>query len=194
MQSWYICLTGHWHLATLLLADLIEIVDESGLGTEEMKNQRDSAEFVAKFRQGNCHTLSDLAKCACPREDASFQHSRDFHFAVNQGALLTEPWTAVLIRAFAKAGVVLLESEAMLPSCIDQEDAFQRAENCVQALWCLGRKSDMALSAAKILGDALKQRRKSAQERMNAMSAFLETELWHGFEGLDDAFDVDCHT
>ena len=31
IQSWYVCLTGHWHLATLLLADLIDIVDRSHL-------------------------------------------------------------------------------------------------------------------------------------------------------------------
>jgi len=56
----------------------------------------------------------------------------------------------------------------------------------------------MALSAAKILGDALKQRRKSALDRVTDMSAFLENELWHGLDsingldGLDGAFEVDC--
>lgn len=196
VQSWYICLTGHWHLATLLLADLIEIIDESGLGVEAAKAQRDSNEFVAHFRQRNCQSLSALARSACPREDASFTKSHEFHFAVSQGALLTEPWTAVLIRAFAKAGVILLEAETLLPSttCDIQEDAFRRADDCIQALWFLGRKSDMALSAAKILGEALKQRRKSALERVSAMSVFLEDELWHGFEDLNGAFDIDCES
>ncbi|CAO2655213.1 Nn.00g102770.m01.CDS01 [Neocucurbitaria sp. VM-36] len=194
IQSWYICLTGHWHFATLLLADLIEIVDESELGLEEAQKKRSASGLVACLRENNCWALSDLASCACPREGASFPQSREFHFAVNQGALLTEPWTAVLIRAFAKAGVVLLESEAMLPSYMDEEDTFRRADNCVRALWYLGRKSDMALSAATILGDALKQRRKSAREKVDAMSAFLQDELWHGFEGLNEAFGVDCET
>ncbi|KAH7355785.1 hypothetical protein BKA66DRAFT_575125 [Pyrenochaeta sp. MPI-SDFR-AT-0127] len=196
VQSWYICLTGHWHLATLLLADLIEIIDESGLGIDAAKIQRDSTEFVAHFRERNCQSLSDLARCACPRDDASFSKSHEFHFAVSQGALLTEPWTAVLIRAFAKAGVILLEAQTLLPSntCGDQEEAFRRADDCIQALWFLGRKSDMALSAAKILGEALKQRRKSALERVNAMSAFLEDELWHGFEDLNGTFGIDCES
>ncbi|KAF1846990.1 uncharacterized protein K460DRAFT_51453 [Cucurbitaria berberidis CBS 394.84] len=194
IQSWYICLTSHWHLATLLLADLIEIVDESDLGIEEAQNRRISAGYVASFRERNCWTLSDIASCACPRDDAPFPQSRDFHFAITQGALLTEPWTAVLIRAFAKAGVVLLESETMLPSCLDEEDTFRRADNCVRALWYLGRKSDMALSAATILGDALKQRRQSAREKVDAMSAFLEDELWHGFEGLNGAFGIGCES
>ncbi|KAF2031139.1 hypothetical protein EK21DRAFT_63747 [Setomelanomma holmii] len=195
IQSWYTCLAGHWHLATLLLADLIEIVDESELGIEGNRLQRISTEFLARFREGNCRVVSDMARCACPRENASFSKSHEFHFALNEGSLLTEPWTAVLIRAFAKAGVILLESDAMLPSLSmsDMGDAFQRADDCVRALWYLGRKSDMALSAAKILGNALKERRKGVQEKVNDMSAFLEAELWHGFDDLE-ALGLDCES
>ncbi|KAH7138821.1 hypothetical protein B0J11DRAFT_515387 [Dendryphion nanum] len=196
MQSWYSCLTGHWLLATLLLADLIEIVDDSELGTECRRQMRVSMNFVEEFRQTNCRRLSDIAGCACPREDATFSKSRDFHFSLNQGALLTEPWTAVLIRAFAKAGVILLESheseESGISDPFKQEDAFRRADNCVKALWYLGRKSDMALSAANILGDALKQRRKGAEEKVNDMSTFLEAELWEGFDEMSHDFGTEC--
>ena len=122
IQSWYICLTGHWHLATLLLADLIEIVDDSEVGLERSSFTASRTDFVARFRKGNCQALSDLARCSCPRENASFARSIDFHFAVNQGALLTEPWTAVLIRAFAKAGVVLLETDHTPPSFSGKRD------------------------------------------------------------------------
>ena len=197
IQSWYICLTGHWHLATLLLADLIEIVDDSEFGLKTQQMLRTSTDFVACFRKSNCQALSDLARCSCPREDASFAQSRDFHFAVNQGALLTEPWTAVLIRAFAKAAVMLLETEHMLlPFPVeytsDTEEAFQQADDCVQALWYLGRKSDMALSAAKILGDALRQKRQGAEDKLKEMSSYLEAETWHGFEQLDESAGWDC--
>ncbi|KAF2653816.1 hypothetical protein K491DRAFT_705578 [Lophiostoma macrostomum CBS 122681] len=196
IQSWCICLTGHWHLATLLLADLLEIIDASELSVASKRQERACANFVAKFREQNCRSLSDLARCACPHEDASFAKSGDFHFAVNKGALLTEPWTAVLIRAFATAGVVLLESESSLnpevPDVLHQEDAFRRADDCVKALWYLGRKSDMALAAAKILGDALRQRRKGIEEKVNDMSSFLEAELWEGFEEMHGAFGVEC--
>jgi hypothetical protein len=196
IQSWFICLTGHWHLATLLLADLLEIVDGSELSVASKRQERTFTNFVAKFREQNCRALSDLARCACPHEDASFAKSSDFHFAVNKGALLTEPWTAVLIRAFATAGVVLLESESSLnpeiPDVLYQEDTFRRADDCVKALWYLGRKSDMALAAAKILGDALRQRRKGVEEKVNDMSSFLEAELWEGFEEMHGTFDVEC--
>jgi hypothetical protein len=193
VQSWYVCLTGHWHFAALLLADLIQIVDDSGLGTEVMQAQRGSCELVAHFRERNCQTLSDLARCACPRDDAE---SRDPHLAVSERALLTEPWTAVLIRAFARAGVILLESENMLPYHSSNivwtvEEAFRRADDCVRALWYLGRRSDMALAAAKILGDALKQRRKGAREKLDRMTSFLEAELWQGFADVGETFGLD---
>ncbi|UPX14956.1 uncharacterized protein EKO05_0005425 [Ascochyta rabiei] len=192
IQSWYVCLTGHWHLATLLLADLIDIVDDSELGVETQQAQRASTDFVGYFRKSNCRALSELARCACPREDASFAQSRDFHFAVNQGALLTEPWTAVLIRAFAKAAVVLLETESMVPSlpldCTSEvEEAFQRADDCVKALWYLGQKSDLALTAAKILGYALTEKRKGVEEKIEELSSYLETEMWQGFIELDES-------
>jgi hypothetical protein len=181
IQSWYICLTGHWHLGALLLADLIEVVDDDyERGIQEHQQLRTSSSFVMQFREKNCRTLSDLARCACPPEDSSssFSQSGEFHFAVNQGALLTEPWTVVLIRAFAKAGSLLLADY--------KDDSIDRADSCVQALWYLGRKSDMALSAAKILGNSLKEQRKCAQKKVNGMSSFMEAGLWQGFEELDD--------
>jgi hypothetical protein len=194
IQSWYTCLAGHWHLAALLLGDLIEIADGSDSGVEAARLRRTSTEFVALFRKQNCQVVSEMAARACPRDDASFSQSSDFHFALNQGSILTEPWTAVLIRVFAKAGVILLEFDTMLPSeCVTEgEDNFRRADQCVRALWYLGKKSDMALSAAKILGNALKDRRKDAQEKMVDMQMILEDELWHGFENPDEAFDVEC--
>jgi len=91
----------------------------------------------------------------------------------------------------------LLESEGSQPTddvaaIAHQEDAFRRADDCVKALWYLGRKSDISLSAAKILGEALKERRKGAEEKVNDMSAFLEAELWEGYEEMSEAFGADC--
>jgi hypothetical protein len=197
IQSWYICLTGHWHLATLLLADLIEIVDDAEFGLEAQQAQRTAIDFVGHFRQSNCQTLSDLARCACPRENGSFSQSSEFHFAVNEGALLTEPWTAVLIRAFAKAGVVLLEAESMLPSfpleCSSQaEKAVGQADDCVKALWYLGRKSDMALVAARILGDALKQKRQDANGKVEEMSSYAGAQMWQSFDQSYESSGWDC--
>lgn len=186
VQSWSICLSAHWHLATLLLADLIEMVDESEAGVESMRRERASTNFLATFRQKNCYVLSDIARRAC--EENSFRGRRGSHFTAEQGALLTEPWTVVLIRAFATAGAILLESSATpRRDPVDQEDAFRRADDCVKALWYLGRKSAMALSAAKILGDVLRRRRKSED-----MCSFLQNELWEGMDQMSEPFGAEC--
>lgn len=195
--SWYLCLTGHWYLATLLLMDLIETVDDSDFGLEVQQTQRSSTDFVGFFRDANCQALSDLARCVCSREDVLFAQSRDFNISVNQEGLLTEPWTAVLVRAFAKAVVVLLESESTLPSfpledISEAERTFQRADDCIQALWLLGRKSDMALSAARILGDALRQKRKGVEEKSKDMTSYLGIEMWQGFEHLGEPVGWNC--
>ncbi|KAF2188893.1 hypothetical protein K469DRAFT_626628 [Zopfia rhizophila CBS 207.26] len=187
VQSWYICLTGHWHLATLLLADLVEIIDGSEVSVESQRLERMATDFVATFRERNCNALSDLARCACPRDDASFSNDGEYHFAVNQGAILTEPWTVVMIKAFAKAGVHLLES-SFLDSGRGKngEDSFRRADDCVKALWYLGRKSDMALLAADTLGSALKKRRKEVEEIAQEMNPFVNAQLWDGFDDLNN--------
>jgi hypothetical protein len=158
IQSWYICLTGHWHLAVFLLADIIEAID-GHLGLESHRRERKSSGLVNTLRQRSAYAVADLASCSCPREDASFPDARDFHFAVNQGALLTEPWTQVLIRVFAKASALLLLDATKFKYGIETVEsckwALQRSEDCVEALWYLGRKSDMAFLAARVLTKAL---------------------------------------
>jgi hypothetical protein len=190
IKSWYICLAGHWHLATLLLADIIEIVDDSNFGLEIQQMLRASTDFVACFRKSNSRVLSDLARCSSPKKDGTPAQLRGFHSAVKEGALLTEPWTAVLIRAFAKAAVVLLENEQTLPTNgrTQAEEAFRRADDCMQALWYLGRKSDVALLAANILGEALKQKRASVEEKQKETRSYSAAEPWRGlpWQGLSD--------
>lgn len=161
IQSWYICLTGHWHLAVLLLADLIQGIDEAQVVLETQRRGRESSGTTRSLRQQSANAVADLARCACPREDASFPDAKEFHFAVNKGAILTEPWTQVLVRVFSKAEAFLCAEAAnskfgIVPAA-SYRDALQRSEDCVEALWYLGRKSDMAFLAAKVLERAWKR-------------------------------------
>ncbi|TAQ90003.1 hypothetical protein B7494_g1674 [Chlorociboria aeruginascens] len=181
IQSWYICLTGHWHLAVLLLADIIQSIDTDGQrGLESHRRWRESCGLVTTLRRRTSHAVADLARCSSPRDDASFPDGGEFHFAVNQGALLTEPWTQVLIRVFAKAGALLLADAAISNYRTDSErscdQALECSESCVEALWYLGRKSDMAFLAAKVLAEALKD----SKEKME-MSHMSEEWLEPGF-------------
>jgi hypothetical protein len=190
IQSWYICLTGHFHLAALLFADLLESIDAgSGVGLESHAAIRKRTRLVAHLRQHNTRMVSDLARCATPRANASFpQQAGRWHFALNEGALLTEPWTALLIRVFSKAAVLLLaesteeaknvvvskassmspENGSVSSTVADRrgstgwydvaEQLARRADDCIRALKYLGRKSDTARLAGDTLDEALRKR------------------------------------
>lgn len=147
-QSWYVCLAAHWHLATLLLADLIEMMDESECGTTVRRQERELTKFVTRFRSENAFVLSDVAKRAC---------------TVGREALMSEPWSDVLIRAFATAAAVLLEPVAGQ----NKGDCYERAESCVKALQSLGKRSDGALLAAGMIREELRRRRED-------VSSFLD--------------------
>ncbi|TKA71340.1 hypothetical protein B0A49_07453 [Cryomyces minteri] len=166
IQSWYVVLAGHWHLAGLLLADMVEAVDKAQMGREAHRLFRQSSRLIWKLRKQNAYAVADLGRCSSPRADSSFPKGPEFHFAVNKGALLTEPWTVVLIRSFGKAGYILLGSISSggQRGQSDEEKDVQSSEAeiqcgfCVRALWYLGRKSDMAYLVATALSNALKNK------------------------------------
>lgn len=177
IQSWYVCLFGHWLLATLLFADLVEVVAQRGDGYPGRDVQ------ARAIRKSSVRLVSDLARASVPRHDSGLGELDNFHHAVSEGALLTEPWTMILIRTFSRAAVILLEGHycykdddtqdhpaAMgLPSDEDDDEEdedergeFRRCADCVKALWYLGRKSDMARQVANVLGVALQRARVKA--------------------------------
>ncbi|KAK5019533.1 hypothetical protein LTR16_000435 [Cryomyces antarcticus] len=169
IQSWYVVLAGHWHLAGLLLADMVEAVDKTQMGREAHRLFRQSSRLVWKLRRQNAYAVADLGRCSSPRFDSSFPKGPEFHFAVNKGALLTEPWTVVLIRSFGKAGYILLDSipsdgqrgQNKVEEDVESSEAEIQCGFCVRALWYLGRKSDMAFLVATALSNALKNKIKT---------------------------------
>lgn len=164
IQSWYILLASHWHLAILILADLIEKLDDSYMTLPANRTTRRATKFTTALRFRSVYAVSDLSRCSrYGTEDLSFAQSPDFHHAVNKAALLTEPWTVVLVRSFAHAGEVLVKlvlSQGEPGLFVDADNLAKvrsRLTDCIEALWLLGRKSDMALGAAKILQEAVDQ-------------------------------------
>lgn len=201
IQSWYVCLFGHWLLATLLLADLIEAADQRGIPTGPQRGGATGgaaagggggsacaggaamawtakAQQAASIRRASVRLISDLAQASTPRHDDFGRRLENYHHAVSEGALLTEPWTMILLRTFSRAAITLLDDLPSPPpprtaaaahqSRGEREEAtdgeeergyFARCEDCVKALWYLGRKSDMAREVAGVLGGALQKAR-----------------------------------
>lgn len=166
IQSWYVCLFGHWLLATLLLADLVDATDQRGLllsnggGGTRRVGQMGPQQQAAGIRRASVRHVSDLARASAPRHD-TFGELENFHPAVSEGALLTEPWTMILIRTFSRAAIILLETPlpVNLSGGNEERGDFERCEDCIKALWYLGRKSDMAREVARVLGVALQRAR-----------------------------------
>ncbi|GJD01081.1 C6 zinc finger protein [Colletotrichum higginsianum] len=159
IRSWYVCLLGHWLLAVMIMADCVEVMDAQGFSESSGHRERADVGLVGHLRRTGARAVSDLARASTPRDDDAGK-LMDFHPAVNEGALLTEPWTMVLIRSFATAGTLLLgeaaESETSgLYAGDSRLDLLDRCEDCVKALWYLGRKSSLSRQVAGILGGGL---------------------------------------
>ncbi|KAK1580682.1 uncharacterized protein LY79DRAFT_611438 [Colletotrichum navitas] len=159
IQSWYVPLLGHWLLAVMIMADCIKLLDERRLSSPPRAEERAETGAVDQLRQTGMWAVSDLARASTPRDD-DMGRLASYHPAVNEGALLTEPWTMVLIRSFATAGKSFLDDAAEagnagLSKYSSRLEMLGRCEDCVKALWYLGRKSSISRQVAGILGAGL---------------------------------------
>ncbi|KAK2744211.1 hypothetical protein FQN55_006895 [Onygenales sp. PD_40] len=171
IQSWYVILAAHWHLAAMLLADTLDSIDQAHLGQESQRETRQVMSMVSTLRRDNTLAVCSLAECSLPGmlDPQTPKGNRTggspyFHDSLDQGSFLTEPWTVVLIRSFTKAGSIILEEIDTSPSTISlcqngySDHARRQCEFCIDALCCLGRKSDMAFVAAQALAKSLERR------------------------------------
>ncbi|KAL2841675.1 hypothetical protein BJY01DRAFT_236283 [Aspergillus pseudoustus] len=171
IQGWFVCISAHWHLAALMFADLLDFVDENALGHDDAASARKAGQMARRIRLHSARQLADLARIASPEVHNAHldlglgvPQLPDFHHAVNEGTLLTEPWTIILIRAFTRACVIFLAeadeaaSYAGAALGLSPADEFgeclDRAGDCIRGLWLLGKKSDMARSIAETLDGA----------------------------------------
>jgi len=167
IKGWFVCIVVPWHLGALMFADFIDFVDSNGLGSEESSRRRKAENLASKIREASASELADIAFVTTPSEkDAGGRQLPDLHFAVNQGSLLTEPWTILLVNAFAKAALYHLgvldgleTQEAPASICAEEkrQRLVRRIDACAQCLWFLGRKTAMAGDIAVLLLKAIKQ-------------------------------------
>lgn len=167
IQSWYSVLTSHWNLACYLMADLIEELDRSGETDERHSAIRKSCSLLFHIRRQSAFEMGDLGRVGRVRQGCSFSQMNEFHPTVNDGALLTEPWTEIMIRSFARISVQFLTWLGEIGQQLtgdhvslniwapgDLGRLYSSLADCVEALLDLGRKSDMAF----LLAISLKRR------------------------------------
>ena len=143
-------------MATMILADTVETIDQTRISLASRREYREAIDLVTTLRRENALKVGGLAQCSLSVLDSPHAQLRDFHDSVNEVAFLTEPWTSVLIRCFTKAACFLLNEVDVAPYATQtwgspSEQSWRHCGNCINALWMLGRKSDMAFLAARSL-------------------------------------------
>ncbi|KAI4911353.1 hypothetical protein J4E85_011262 [Alternaria conjuncta] len=167
VQSWYTLIAGHWHLATFLLSDLLLTIDKTKLSSPNERTLRQSSNLVDTLRRQNALAVADLS-LASIHSVKEKEGTDEFHFALSQAALLTEPWTVAFVRSLCRAGYVLVQVVASETIEEEREQAIRRCRDCIEGLWYLGRKSDMAFLAARYLSDMLDEAIRDTSARMMA--------------------------
>jgi hypothetical protein len=169
VRGWFFCISAHWHLAVLMLIELIEFVDEEDQGLPEAKRLREARRTLARMKEVSIRELSDLGHMSLPPSetnrpplsmlgDPSLQP--ELHHAISEATILSEPWTIILIRAFSKVAALLLKEvdnsqRYGVPPMFGEGEELRRAEDCIKTLFYLGKKSDMARRVADVLSDAM---------------------------------------
>ncbi|ETN41610.1 uncharacterized protein HMPREF1541_03546 [Cyphellophora europaea CBS 101466] len=174
VQSWYIILAGHFHLACLLVADCIDHIDNQGWSLEGPRAARQSSYTTLKLAQVSAYSVADIAAVSTsthPMDTSSFGSDRLLHDAISSSALLSEPWTDVLTESFSKTfqkmytwlscwkgrPTIFVNTNELswLGSNTDASDLAMKCAACVDALDVLGRKSDQAASLARSIRSQL---------------------------------------
>ncbi|KAK6380660.1 hypothetical protein LTS17_004860 [Exophiala oligosperma] len=161
VQSWYSVLIGHWHLGVLWLADCLDDVDQHERGDHLYGALRKSCRLTFEMRRTSAFQIADVCRVARPRNGSSFHQISDFHTTVSQGALLTEPWTEILIRCFARSADLFmvwlaeLQSDTFPSPSFDFDTLYENCAQCIGGLFDIGRKSDMSYLAALSLSHRL---------------------------------------
>jgi hypothetical protein len=120
------------------------------------------------LRKHNALAIAKIAHASLSEHSASFPDNTEFHFACNGSAILTEPWTDILVRAMGSACKCFIEWLATwdkplhplrdwISANFTYEDLYAQAETCIQGMNLLGRKSDAANHTAEVFWTRLSQ-------------------------------------
>ncbi len=161
VKSWYVILNGHWHYGCLLLADTIAQVDKEEKTMEKKRFLRAELNLIRELRHNNALAIATIAQASLLEHAPSVPDNPEFHFACNSSAILTEPWTDILVRAMGSACKVFINYLSAWDNPTDpnhewvlkmgsHQKLYDQAEACIQGITLLGRKSDAANCTAEV--------------------------------------------
>ena len=167
VQSWYVILDGHWHYGCLLLADTIAQLDREERTMEAPRHLRATCRLIAELKRDNAQAIARIARASLSEYGPSYPDNSEFHFACNGSAILTEPWTDILVRAMGTACRVFINWLSSWDDSTDpmhdwvvsstvHDDLYTQALTCIHGMSLLGRKSNAANYMADVLSDRLR--------------------------------------
>ncbi|KIW94633.1 uncharacterized protein Z519_04609 [Cladophialophora bantiana CBS 173.52] len=185
IQSWYVILASHWHLAALLVARYIGLVDVTLRSETVQRSLRQSSALVLELQKANAYAIANLARVAKPQGSNLSNHEQPFHYASAYGALVTEPWPEVLNQTLTRACEVLLvwlsstkqpnpapisttSQQVWISANTSVSELTRHSTSCIEALNLLGSSSQLAQLAAF----SLETRLKSLNEPLPAPQTF----------------------
>ncbi|KIW91558.1 uncharacterized protein Z519_07525 [Cladophialophora bantiana CBS 173.52] len=182
VQSWYVILDGHWHYGCLLLADTISQIDREEKTMEPQRMLRAKFHLIKELRHDNAVAIAKIAQASLSEHKPSVPDNPDFHFVCNGSAILTEPWTDILVRAMGSACKVFLTwlsswnnptnpGHEWVHAHTDYQDLYTQAEACIQGMSLLGRKSDAANYTAEVFWTRFSQ---VCSSRRSSVEVFQE--------------------
>ena len=189
VQSWYVILDGHWHYGCLLLADAIASIDREQKTMKPQRDLRSSCALIAELRHDNALAIAKIAEASLSEHAPSFPDNAEFHFACNGSAILTEPWTDILVRAMGSACKIFINwlltwdnpsdpAHNWVTKHTTYNDLRTRADICIQGMSLLGRKSDAANFTASVFTDRLRRvsscrRTRSVRDERSLSTEFI---------------------
>ncbi|KAK5052637.1 hypothetical protein LTR84_002502 [Exophiala bonariae] len=192
VQSWYVILDGHWHYGCLLLADAIASIDREEKTMKPQRDLRSRCGLIVELRRNNALAIARIAEASLSEHAPSFPDNSEFHFACNGSAILTEPWTDILVRAMGSACKIFINWMSTWDQPSDPvhhwvvnhtsyDELLVQADMCIQGMSLLGRKSDAANFTASIFIERLQRvnsaHRSGSTERDGSASSSSSTEV-----------------
>jgi len=130
------------------------------------RHLRATCGLIAGLRKDNAHAISRIAQASLSEHAPSVPNNAEFHFACNGSAILTEPWTDILVRAMGSACKVFINwisswnhpahhMHEWVIANNGYDDMCAQAQACIHGMFLLGRKSDAANHTAEVFWSRL---------------------------------------
>ena len=148
LWSWHVILSVHWHYGVILLSEAIASVDEQRLGNPQQMIERLETSTATNLAIASAIQVTRLA-LANSREKCVLapDHQLD--------AMLSEPWSEIMVRSLAAASITLLDA---CQNCnehsmrgVGRDEIILGVQACVGVLRHLGGRCSPATQVARML-------------------------------------------